>query len=67
MTEKHCAQATLCGVWAALQWPAADVRVVTMGSPAVGNDAFARVSALCALLCAMSSRSMHSDLCPVLL
>ncbi len=37
-------QATLCGVWAALQWPAADVRVVTMGSPAVGNLEFARAS-----------------------
>ena len=37
-------QATLCGVWSALQWPAADVRVVTMGSPAVGNVEFARVS-----------------------
>lgn len=36
--------ATLCGVWAALQWPATDVRVVTMGSPAVGNLEFARVS-----------------------
>ena len=37
-------QATLCGVWASLQWPAADVRVVTMGSPAVGNLEFARAS-----------------------
>ena len=37
-------QATLCGVWASLQWTAADVRVVTMGSPAVGNMQFAQVS-----------------------
>ena len=34
--------ATLCGVWAALMWPAADVRVVTFGSPKVGNSDFAQ-------------------------
>ncbi|KAL3150417.1 hypothetical protein ABBQ32_000254 [Trebouxia sp. C0010 RCD-2024] len=34
------AVATLIGPWAALQWPAADVRVSTFGSPAVGNEAF---------------------------
>ena len=51
----RCAQATLCGVWAALQWPDADVRVVTMGSPAVGNAEFARVSS--------PSKQKHADYC----
>ncbi|KAK9819269.1 hypothetical protein WJX81_002184 [Elliptochloris bilobata] len=32
--------ASLAGVWAALQWPAADVRVVALGSPMVGNQAW---------------------------
>ena len=41
--------ASLAGVWAALQWPAADVRVVTLGSPMVGNQAWADVSAPLAL------------------
>lgn len=36
------AVATLIGPWAALQWPAADVRVSTFGSPQVGNEAFAQ-------------------------
>ncbi|EIE24481.1 alpha/beta-hydrolase [Coccomyxa subellipsoidea C-169] len=35
------ALASLCGVWASLQWLDADVRVVTFGSPAVGNQEFA--------------------------
>ncbi|GAB4820128.1 hypothetical protein N2152v2_007174 [Parachlorella kessleri] len=34
------ALATLGGGWAALQYPEADVRVFTMGSPLVGNDLF---------------------------
>lgn len=37
--------ASLAGVWAALQWPAADVRVVTLGSPMAGNQAWADVRA----------------------
>jgi len=37
--------ASLCGVWAALQWPGADVRVVTLGSPMVGNQAWVDVRA----------------------
>ncbi len=37
------ALASLCGVWASLQWLDADVRVVTFGSPAVGNQEFANV------------------------
>ncbi len=37
--------ASLCGVWAALQWPGADVRVVTLGSPKVGNQAWVDVRA----------------------
>ena len=37
--------ASLAGVWAALQWPAADVRVVTLGSPMVGNQAWVDVRA----------------------
>lgn len=37
------ALATLCGVWSSLQWLDADVRVVTFGSPAVGNQEFANV------------------------
>ncbi|BDA42896.1 probable lipase at C-terminar half [Coccomyxa sp. Obi] len=32
------ALASLCGVWSSLQWLDADVRVVTFGSPAVGNQ-----------------------------
>jgi hypothetical protein len=36
------AVATLIGPWAALQWPAADVRVSTFGSPQVGNLEFAQ-------------------------
>ncbi|KAK9786889.1 hypothetical protein WJX73_001830 [Symbiochloris irregularis] len=34
--------ASLCGVWAAQTWPAADVRVVTFGSPKVGNQDWAQ-------------------------
>ena len=34
--------ATLCGVWASETWPQADVRVVTFGSPKVGNSDFAQ-------------------------
>ena len=30
------AYAQLCGIWAAVQWPAAAVRVITWGAPAVG-------------------------------
>ena len=37
--------ASLCGLWATLQWVEADVRVVTFGSPAVGNQQFADVRA----------------------
>ncbi|CAL8467464.1 g7002 [Coccomyxa elongata] len=35
------ALASLCGVWSSLRWLDADVRVVTFGSPAVGNQEFA--------------------------
>ena len=38
------AVATLLAPWAALQWPSADVRCVTFGSPRVGNQAFTNVS-----------------------
>ncbi|KAK9806405.1 hypothetical protein WJX73_002637 [Symbiochloris irregularis] len=34
------ALATLGSAWAALQWPDADVRCITFGSPRVGNQAF---------------------------
>ena len=36
------AVATLAATWAALQWPRADVRAVTFGSPKVGNRKFIR-------------------------
>lgn len=40
--------APICGLWASLQWVEADVRVVTFGSPAVGNQAWVDVrSQLC--------------------
>ena len=29
--------ASICAVWAALQFPTADVRLITFGSPKVGN------------------------------
>ncbi|KAA6428011.1 MAG: alpha beta-hydrolase [Trebouxia sp. A1-2] len=32
---------TLTAAWAAVQWPAADVRCISFGAPAVGNTAFA--------------------------
>ncbi len=35
--------ASIAGVWAALQWPAADIQVVTFGSPMPGNAMFAEV------------------------
>ena len=35
--------ASICGLWATLQWVEADVRVVTFGSPAVGNQAWVDV------------------------
>ena len=35
--------ASLAASWAALQWPAADVRCVTFGNPKPGNAAYARV------------------------
>ncbi len=31
---------TLTAAWAAVQWPAADVRCISFGAPAVGNTAF---------------------------
>ncbi len=37
------ALASICGLWSSLQWLDADVRVVTFGSPAVGNQEFANV------------------------
>lgn len=37
--------ALIAGAWAALQWPAADVQVVTLGSPMPGNAQFAEVRA----------------------
>lgn len=51
------ALATIAGPWAALTWPAADVRVVTFGAPLTGNEQFAEVRALpcctgiCSTLC----------------
>ena len=38
-------QAAIGGVWAALQWPAADVYVATMGEPQPGNRQFGQVRA----------------------
>lgn len=35
--------ASIAGAWAALQWPAADIQVVTFGSPMPGNAMFAEV------------------------
>jgi predicted lipase len=35
--------ASVAGPWASLTWPAADVRVVTFGSPLPGNSQFAEV------------------------
>lgn len=32
------AYAQLCGIWAAIQWPAAPVRVITWGAPVVSLD-----------------------------
>ena len=42
--SRGAAVATLLAPWAALQWPSADVRCVTFGSPRVGNQAFVNVS-----------------------
>ena len=36
------AVASLASVWAALQWPLADVRCFSFGSPKVGNRKFVR-------------------------
>lgn len=47
------AVATLIGPWAALQWPAADVRVTTFGSPQVGNEAFAQARSPACNACTM--------------
>ena len=33
--------ASICAVWASLTYPTADVRLVTFGSPKVGNDDWA--------------------------
>ena len=35
--------ASICGVWASAQWVGADIRVVTFGSPATGNEQWAEV------------------------
>ena len=40
--------ASICGVWASAQWVGADIRVVTFGSPATGNEQWAEV---CACAC----------------
>ena len=32
------AYAELCGIWAAIQWPAAPVRVIVWGAPVVSNQ-----------------------------
>ncbi len=36
--------ANLAGPWAALQWPSADIQVITSGAPTVGNQQFGDVS-----------------------
>lgn len=52
------AVATLIGPWAALQWPAADVRVSTFGSPAVGNEAFTQVKIPAGTACAIQRNTL---------
>ncbi|KAH7201301.1 Alpha/Beta hydrolase protein [Fusarium oxysporum] len=37
------AVATLCALWCSLQWPAANVTCVTLGSPRVGDEIFAKI------------------------
>jgi Lipase (class 3) len=37
------AYAELCGIWAAIQWPAAPVRVITWGAPVVRDSRHAHV------------------------
>lgn len=56
------AVATLIGPWAALQWPAADVRVSTFGSPQVGNEAFAQVKIPARTAYAIN-RTLYAMLC----
>lgn len=34
------AYAQLCGIWAAIEWPAAPVRVITWGAPIVSRVVF---------------------------
>ncbi len=41
------ALASITGVWAALQWPAADIYVPTFGEPKPGNRQFGEVPFLC--------------------
>ncbi len=36
--------ASLAAPWAALQWPGADIRCVTIGNPKPGNQAYSEVS-----------------------
>lgn len=56
--------ALIAGAWAALQWPAADVQVVTLGSPMPGNAQFAE---LFKLLVGRSQRAVHTlDVVPAL-
>ncbi len=40
--------AAIAGPWAALTWPAADVRVVDFGAPMSGNAQFAQVASAAA-------------------
>mmetsp|Transcript_18367 Transcript_18367/g.55306 ORF Transcript_18367/g.55306 Transcript_18367/m.55306 type:complete len:738 (+) Transcript_18367:203-2416(+) len=58
------ALATIAGPWAALTWPAADVRVVTFGAPLTGNEQFAEVVKL---LAGRQGRVVHAlDIVPAL-
>ena len=51
--------ASICGLWASLQWVEADVRVVTFGSPAVGNQAWVDVRSQRSLLACCMRNTYH--------
>eukprot|EP00887_Chlorella_sp_A99_P002580 scaffold6.g2580.t1 len=52
---------TIVAAWAALRWPAADVRCIVFGAPRVGNASFAEASPL---LCCMPRLAMHGCATP---